>query len=91
MYRACRGLGPLHQAEVDKLCTHKAVRTGLNMCKNLPTEMGKYPRIPHYKPLLVRIEQILTKESKNLSKLVKMCQNLSKLVKILLEGLGNEV
>ncbi len=31
---------------LDWLFTHKAVRTCLNICKNLPTEMGKYPRIP---------------------------------------------
>ena len=28
------------------LFTHKAIRTGLNISKNLPTELGKYHRIP---------------------------------------------
>ena len=27
---------------MDRLFTHKAVRSDLNICKNLPTEMGKY-------------------------------------------------
>ncbi len=31
---------------IDWLFTHKAVRTGVNICKNMPTEMGKYHGIP---------------------------------------------
>ncbi len=31
---------------MDRLCTHRALRSDLNICKNLPTDMGKYHKIP---------------------------------------------
>ncbi len=34
------------EAFVLRLFTHKAIRSDLNICKNLPPEMGKYDRIP---------------------------------------------